>query len=80
MPAVVMLLCCSTLAIFHMPGAQESCGSSSAPFVIVNREVENSDGVQKRGGNMEGTWQEHDGADGQTDDYKVPTRTLRPDL
>ena len=48
----------------------------SAPFVIVdiniNREVEKSDGVQKRGGNMEGTWQEHDG----TDDHIVSNTVL----
>ena len=51
----------------------------SAPFVIVNininRKVENSDEVQKCGGNMEGAWQERDGTDGQTDDYKVSNRT-----
>ena len=43
------------------------------------RKVENSDGVLKRGGNIEATWREHranmagtrrDGRmDGQTDDY-----------
>ena len=54
----------------------------SAPFVIVtiriDRKVENNDAVQTRGGNMEETWQEHDGTDGQTDDYKVSSRTLGP--
>ena len=35
----------------------------SAPFVIIKiniyRDVENIDGAQTRGGNMEGTWKEH---------------------
>ena len=47
-------------------------------YYNINREVKNSDRAQKRGGNVEGTWQEHDGTDGQTDDYKVSNRTLLP--
>ena len=58
----------------------------SAPFIIVNTNiysnVVNSDGVSKARrryeGNMEGTWQEHDGTDGQTDDHEVANRALGP--
>ena len=56
----------------------------SAPIVIVNintdMKVESSDWVSKRGQGMEGTWQEHDGTDGETDDYKASDRTLEPNF
>ena len=53
------------------------------PFAIaninINKKVEQVMGFKawrEHGGNVEGTMREHDGTDGQMDDYKMPIRTL----